>query len=387
MRLPVSPSRYCRAATLTGVILTSCVTVRAQSSTKPNPSQTSQTERAGQPLELGPSEVELRTGIALTSRGLFAEAIPHFLAAQGRVSDEYAADFNLSLCYVATGQYQQALAVLSQIASAGRATAGVYNLLAQTFIGMSREQDAIGAFQKGVARDPKNERLYLLAADACIDHQSYELGLEFVDTGLQHLPRSARLHYERGVLLSLVDQPDRARGDLRLARELAKGTSLSFLADAQEGLLNGTMDQAIRAARDGLRKEPENYVLLTILGQALMRQGSGPGQPEFDGGRAALEKSVALRPNYAVSQLALGQMLLLEGHLSEAITHLEKARELAPNDPSTYSRLAVAYRQRGDLQEADKMLAVLTTLNKEQAAKYKLDPPDHKGSYLGSPKQ
>src|SRR5215469_14730474 len=132
--------------------------------------------------------------------------------------------------------------------------------------------------------------------------------------------------------------------------------------------------------------EPENYLLLTTMGQALMRQGNSPGQPEFDEGLNALEKSVAVRPDYAVSQLALGQMLLLEGHFSEAITHLEIARKLAPNDPSTYSKLAVAYRQRGDLQEADKMLAILATLNKEQAARYKSDSPDHKGSYLGSPK-
>lgn len=387
MQWPVSPSGFCQAAILTGVILGSCQALSAQSSSRSTPSQISQSERVGQPPDASSSEAELRTGIALTSRGHFAEAIPHFLAAQGRVSDEYAADFNLSLCYVATGQYEKAIAILNKVASAGRATAGVYNLQAQAFIGMSRVQEAIVAFQKSVALDPKNEKLYLLAADACIDHQSYELGLEFLDTGLQHLPRSARLHYQRGVLLSLVDQPDRAREDLKLVREFAPWTTLSLLAEAQEGLLNGSMDQAIRAARDGVRKEPENYVLLTILGQALMRQGNSPGQQEFDEARAALEKSVTLRPDYAVSQLALGQMLLMEGHFSEAIAHLDKARELAPSDPSTYSRLAAAYRQRGDLQEAEKMLAILTTLNRAQAARYKLDPADHKGSYLGSPKQ
>lgn len=387
MQRPVSPSGYYLAVVLAGVVLASCPAIRAQSISRSTTSQTGQSVRVDQPLDPLSSEAELRTGIALTSRGLFAEAIPHFLAARGRVFNEFAADFNLALCYVATGQYQQAIPILNSLSSAGRATAGVYNLLAQAFIGMSRGLEAMEAFEKAVVLDPKNEKLYLLATDACIDHQSYEIGLQFVDTGLQHLPRSARLYYERGVLLSLVDQPDRARGDLKLARELAPGSSLSFLAEAQEGLLNGNMDQAIRAAREGVRQEPENYVLLTILGQALMRQGNGPGQREFDEARAALEKSVALRPEYAVSQLALGQVLLMEGHVSEAITHLDRARELAPNNPSAYSRLAAAYRQLGDLQKAEKMLAVLATLNQEEAARYKLDPPNHKGSYLGSPKQ
>jgi Flp pilus assembly protein TadD len=73
--------------------------------------------------------------------------------------------------------------------------------------------------------------------------------------------------------------------------------------------------------------------------------------------------------------------------LTEAITHLEKARQLAPENSSAYSQLAAAYRRRGDLEEAEKMLTVLAGLNREQAAKYKLDPPDHKGSYLGSSRQ
>ena len=92
MRLPVSPLGYFRAATLTTVILTFCLVLRAQSNKESSLSQTSQSERVGQAQDLGPSEVELRKGIELTSRGLFAEAISHFLAAQGHVSDEYAAE-------------------------------------------------------------------------------------------------------------------------------------------------------------------------------------------------------------------------------------------------------------------------------------------------------
>src|SRR5579872_4118781 len=52
------------------------------------------------------AEVELQKGIALTRGGKFQEAIPHLLAAQGQVTSELAASFNLALCYVATGQFK-----------------------------------------------------------------------------------------------------------------------------------------------------------------------------------------------------------------------------------------------------------------------------------------
>lgn len=332
-------------------------------------------------------DVELERGVRLTRDGRFAEAIPHLLAAQGKVANEFAAEFNLALCYVATGQNQAALPVLNNVLNTGHATAGVYNLLAQALLGMSRQEEAYEAFQRSVELDPKNEKLYLFLADSSMGDHLYDFSQKVVAVGLQHLPKSARLHYERGILLSFQDQPDEARLELKLATELGPGTTISYLADAQEGLLDANLPGAIRAARNGLRKEPENYVLLTILGQALIREGVSPGQPEFDEAHVALEKAVATRPDYPVSQLALGQLNLMEDHLKEAITHLENSRRLAPDNPSVYSQLAAAYRREGRRQDAEKMLTVLAGMNREQAARYKLDPPDQKGSYLGTRKQ
>lgn len=333
------------------------------------------------------ADVELERGVRLTRDGRFADAIPHLLAAQRKVGNEFAAEFNLALCYVATGQNQAALPVLNTVLNTGHATAGVYNLLAQALIGMSRQEEAYEAFQRSAELDPKNEKLYLLLADSSMDYHLYDFSLKIVAVGIQHLPKSARLHYERGILLSFLDQPDEARLELKLASKLAPGTSISYLAEAQAGLLDANMPAAILAARSGLRKDPENYVLLTILGQALIREGVSPGQAEFDEAQAALEKSVATRPDYAVSQLALGQLYLMEGRLKEAITQLENSRRLAPDNPSVYSQLAAAYRRAGRLQDAEKMLTVLAGMNRKQAAKYKLDPPYHKGSYIGTRKQ
>jgi tetratricopeptide (TPR) repeat protein len=327
---------------------------------------------------------ELQTGIDLTRQGRFTEAIPHLLAARGLVTNGFAADFNLALCYVATGQNKGAIPVLQGLARAGHATAPVYNLLTQALVGASRLEEATVAFEHAAALDPKSEKLYLLVADSCMEHGSYGFGVQAITTGLEHLPKSARLHYERGILLSFLDQPDAARKDLQAANELAAGTTLSFLAQAQEGLLNADMAQAVGAAREGLRKEPGNHILLTILGQALIRQGVSPDQPEFAEARTALERSVAERPEYSVSQVALGQLELMAGRIDKAVEHLSKARQLAPDNPAVYSQLAAAYRRRGDLEQAGKALSVLAGLNRQQAAKYKLDPPDHKGSYIGS---
>jgi predicted Zn-dependent protease len=88
------------------------------------------------------AEQELQNGTALTRSSSFAEAIPHLLAARGRVGNEYAADFNLALCYVATGQPDQAIPILTALRDGGHDNADVNSLLAQAYVGDGQNERA-----------------------------------------------------------------------------------------------------------------------------------------------------------------------------------------------------------------------------------------------------
>ena len=217
-----------------------------------------------------------------------------------------------------------------------------------------------------------------------MDRQSYDLGLDILNIGLQHLPNSSRLHYERGVFFSFENEPDPATADYDLASKLSPGTDIAYMAEGQKALLQGNMPEAVRIAREGIKEGHGNYLLLTIFGKAVVRSGVSPGQPEFREAQAALEKSVAERPSYAVSQAALGELYLMAGRVDDAIAHLETARKLAPDDASVYSHLAIAYRRKGDAEQTKRMLTALAALNQQQAAKYKSGAPGHKAGYMSS---
>lgn len=323
---------------------------------------------------------ELQTGISLTQSGNFAEAIPHLLAARGNVSDEYAAGFDLALCYVGTRRFKDAIAVLSGMTGSLH-DADVYNLLAQAYVGDGQPQQALDNLQKAAALTPKNEKLYLFVADACMDNQHYGLGFKVVDLGLQHLPQSSRLHYQRAMFFALEDQLDIAKSDFELAAILDPGSDVAYIAKAQELLFAGNIPAAIAVARDGIKNGTGSTVLLTILGEALIRSGLVPGQPDFAEAEAALEKSVADHPNDAGAQINLGKLYLMENRLDDAIAHLEAGRDLEPGNPSSYSNLATAYRRKGNLEQARKMLAILSSLNQQQEEKISSAPGDHKASY------
>jgi Flp pilus assembly protein TadD len=327
------------------------------------------------------AESELQTGTTLTRHGSFAEAIPHLLAARGRVSNEYAATFNLALCYVGTGDFGQAVQILSSLRDGGHENADVYNLLAQAQIGNAQPREAWASFQKAVLLTPQNEKLYLFLADACMDPKDYALGLKVVNLGIQNLPRSARLYYERAVFLSQLDQFDRGKADFELARKLAPNSDIGYLAAAHEEFFQGNMREAIQVAREGVRQGYENFVLLTILGEALMRAGAVPGQPEFGEAEMVLQRAVAERPGDPSSHIALGKLCLMADRLDDAIAHLEKARQIEPGKPSVYANLAKAYQRHGDLKRAQDALAMLAKLNQAQADKINSAPGDRKVAY------
>ena len=345
--------------------------------------------QAGQPQDSasclasqGAADGELQTGTTLTRKGSFREAIPHLLAARGRVANEYAANFNLALCYVATSQFTPAIEVLSDLRRKHDGV-DVENLLTQAYIGKGQPQEAIASLQKAAALSPKNEKLYAFVADACADHRDYTLGLRVVDIGLHNLPQSARLHYERAMFLTQLDRFDQAKPQFELAVKLAPGTEIGYMAAAQQALLEGDLPDAIRSAREGVKKGYENPALLTVLGEALIRSGASPGQPEFEEAQTALERAVAQTPNDPASQIALGSLYLTAGRLDDAIIHLKIARQLEPGRPSVYANLAKAYQRHGDSQSAQEAFATLEKLNQDQADRIGSAPGERKLGYAG----
>ena len=315
-----------------------------------------------------PVDPDLRQGIDLTSQGRFDQAIPHFLAAQARGVESFALQFNLSLCYVGVRQFPAAIRILLAIPSGPR-SAEVKDLLAQAYAGSHQADAAWKAFQEAAALAPDRERLYMLVSQACLDEGLAEVGMRVVETGLKNLPGSARLHFQRGIFDAQNDDNGEARKDFAEARRLAPGSEIAYIAEAEQALIEGRMAGVIRASRDGIRAGYSHYLLLTMLGEALLRTGAVPSTPEFAEAQSALEQAVAKRPAYSSSHVALGRVYLALERNADALAQLETARRLDPRNKAAYPPLAAAYQRSSMPAKAKEALAALAELNREDAAR------------------
>lgn len=329
------------------------------------------------------AESELRLGISLTQQGRFSDAIPHFLNARGRVADEYAANFNLALCYIATKKFADAIAILTPMRPQN-ATAAVNNLLAQAYVGLGDYSRASESFQQAVEKTPSDEKLYLFIADACLDRGAYDFGLQVLNAGLSHLPHSARMHYERGIFFSFENDPDAAVADFDLARKSDPQSDIAYMAAGQKELLEGHVPEAVGVTREGIKKGHSNYILLTIFADAVLRSGAQVGTPDFSEAESALKQSITEKPSYADSHAFLGELYLSAGQIEDAINELETARKLGPESAPVYSHLAMAYRRKGDAPAAETMLAKLAALNQQESARYKTEGSANRDGYISS---
>ncbi len=301
------------------------------------------------------ADSELRTGTDLTRRGLLQQAIPHLLAAKREGIDPYAVGVNLGICYLGTGNYKQAIAELELLRASGHKSTIIDNLLAQAYIGDGQTGPAFQVFLEAAAAAPDDEKLYAYMADACTDHQDYELGLRMVNVGLKNLPNSARLHYERAVFLSRLDRFDEAKPDFNRAAQLANGDYIGTLAVVQKDLYEDNLKGATSLLRQAVKDGHRDYQTLELLGSVLLFEGAVPGQPEFAEAQSALEQSAQEQPGYSTTQIALGKLYLREGRYKDAAQHLEIGRRLQPGNPAVYTSLATAYNGLGEREKAREM--------------------------------
>lgn len=320
------------------------------------------------------AQAELRTGSELTRQGYLEQAIPHLLAAQRAGLDPYAVGVNLGICYLGTDQYRQAISVLQSLDASGLGNATVDNLLSQAYIANGQSSEALRAFLRAAAFDPKDEKPYDYLADACTDHQQYELGLQIVSHGLTQLPDSARLHYEKALFLSELGSFGEAKADFDRAAQLAPNSYIGYLAQVQKALYEGDLPAADKILHQAIQAGNRDYRTLSLLGTVLLHEGVIPGQPQFAEAQSALEESAREQPDYPSTQIALGQIDLMQGNAKEAVVHLEIGRRLEPENASVYANLANAYEMLGERsraramrQQMGRLLAEKKTLTGGQA--------------------
>ena len=150
----------------------------------------------------------------------------------------------------------------------------------------------------------------------------------------------ARAWYGRGVVASEREDVRRARVDLAKAIEL-DATEPAYRAElgTLEGVAANLGPARIELDR-ALKMQPDNYVALTGLGIVQLKAG------DLDNAIASFQKATAIEPRYARAHLYAAAAFYQKRLDRDAITELQRAAELDPNDPLPHLLLGMIHLDR-----------------------------------------
>lgn len=289
-------------------------------------------------------------GSCLLSQKRLAESLKVFEEAVKAQPTSERSAFNLAVAQFQAGRAEEAAVTIGPLAGAG--DAGAINLLAAAQESTGKVEEAIGSLRRAVQLAPGDERNYLDLALLCQRHDAVPLGIEFLDAGIQRLPRSARLYATRGVLKAQLGRLPEAESDFDHAGRLQPDQT--YAAAGLSVLLGeaGRTGEATALLRQRLARSPNDATLQYLLADSLLKDGAAAGDPALREAREWLMRSLRTRPDFARAHVALARVWLMQNDAARAVPALQTALRLDPLSRPALSHLVTALRKLGRAEEA-----------------------------------
>lgn len=274
--------------------------------------------------------------------------------------------FNLALSLHTAGRHERAIATLEPLASRNPPGRDVLALLADAYAANQQLEQAVATLRRATTVYPRDEQFYVALGALCLERDSFELGREIIEIGLQNVPGSSRLYALRGIIHAQLGAFDQAQVDFERVAQLEPQQPAAIAGLSLTLQQTGQMEQSIALLREQARLRPDDHVMNLLLAQALLR--GAPDDTVLAEARGALLRAVAAAPRLGMVRTELGKLYLKTGEPEKAIEHLQKAIELDPSDKTATYHLLVALRRAGRQAEAQKLVVRVRALLGEEKA-------------------
>ena len=264
-------------------------------------------------------------------------------------------------------QPEQAIITLGPLLGTG-ADALTLELASAAYEGAHDTEKAVEALRQAILLDPRDVNLYADFATLSSTHQSFQVGIDVLNEGINLEPKAAPLYFARGVLYVQLAEYEKGQADFDKAYELDPNQSLSVAARGLAAEQNNDLDGALAGVKEKLAHRPDDPILLYMEADILTEQGAEPGSSEFQTAMVAAKKAVQLRPTLGPARDVLAKLYLQNGQYSEAAVQCRKALEIDSKDQAAVYHLIQALRKGDDKADIPELLKRLASL-RQQAAK------------------
>jgi tetratricopeptide (TPR) repeat protein len=305
-------------------------------------------------------------GSCLVKLQKYDKAIPVFQAVLDRNANDNQARYRLAAVQLMAEKPKDAVATLQPLLDAKTGDAKTQALAASAYEASGDTPQAVQTLRSAIVSDPRDTDLYLDFANLSMDHQSFQVGIDMINSGLRLQPNAAQLYVARGILYVQLAQYDFAEADFEKANTLDPAASIGSVAQGLEAVQSSDPDKALALVRAKLQKKPNDPYLLYLEADILSQKGVEAGTPEFATAMRSAKKAVTLQPSLAAVHDVLAKLYLLEGQNQLAIEQCRKALASDPKDQTALYHLIQGMRKSGaKTSETSDLLKRLAELREE----------------------
>jgi len=224
---------------------------------------------------------------------------------------------------------------------------------------------AVKLLHQAIVQNPQDVDLYLQFADLSFVHQSFQVGIDMINTGLKLQPRASALYLARGILYVQLADYDQAEADFEKANELDPQLSVSDVAQGMVAQQQDDLDKALMVVREKLNKHPNDPMLLHVKADILVQKNPDVDSHEFNEAVSAARKAVQFKPDFVSARDTLAKLYLQAGKDQLAVDESRNALRYDANDQVALYHLIVGLRRTGNKAELPALLKRLAELRQK----------------------
>lgn len=212
-----------------------------------------------------------------------------------------------------------------------------------------RYDDSVRICEDALKRFPNDVDLWMRRADGLLRLGRAEDAVVSLETALKLEPRHYDVLLKLGMAYFDLNRLEDAEEALRKSIEVWPGAS-SYGALGVILYFERRYPEAEEAQRKALGLDPDDFVAMNNLGNALRRQG------KLEEAEDEYERSLRTNPGYVPPYANLARLYEGRGRIDEAITMYRKCIALEPRAETNYLNLALLFENLGNLTDGEQVL-------------------------------
>ena len=175
---------------------------------------------------------------------------------------------------------------------------------------------AVSLLRQAIVLSPANATYYNAFVMLCLDHDSFQVGIDMINAGLMRIPNDSTLYISRWPALCATCGLRQGRSRFQHRGAPGPGTELERLckghggaAEESEPVRQGSSERALLEVRSQLKAHPDSALLHYLLASLLVNQESGTDKKGGTGGGA---KSALLAVKFKAGLLQEAQGTFLQ---------------------------------------------------------------------------